>query len=86
MEIIRIEVLWHVMMCYCMSFYVFDCLTLKMKALHSFKMSGTAYVMIQCHIPEDFKAQQDHYENLRLHVQVLPAGEMNSTVRRHSDG
>jgi len=44
---------------------VLVCLTLKKKALQSFKISGTAHPKMQYNIPEDSILQQHCYENLQ---------------------
>jgi hypothetical protein len=44
---------------------VLDCLTLKMKALHSFELCGTTFPVTQCHNPEDLNLQQHCCENLK---------------------
>lgn len=44
---------------------VLVCPTTKKKALHSFKISGTAHPRMQYNIPEDSNLQQHCYENLQ---------------------
>jgi hypothetical protein len=41
-----------------------ECLTLKMKAVDCFSMSGTAHPLMQHHIPEDMILQQHNSENI----------------------
>lgn len=51
-----------------------DCLTLKMKALYTYKMSVTVYHLTQHNIPEDMDLWQHCSENLKSHKQHSTLG------------
>jgi hypothetical protein len=50
------------------SLVLFDCVTLKMKAVLSYKMVGTTCPVTKLHIPEDLYFKQYHCENLKSHI------------------
>jgi hypothetical protein len=53
---------------------LYHCLTLKMKALYTCKMSVTVYNLTQHNIPEDLDLRQHCPENLKSHKQQPPLG------------